>query len=85
MSSSNFGRVCFLNGRGVTFLDGFGDVLTCPPEPIKKFTFGCLVNLKKKQLKKLTRGLLAKMITFKERPMKEGGLTSNPCTHSQGF
>jgi hypothetical protein len=36
-------------------LDGFGDVLTCPPKPIKKSTFGCLVNLKEKLFKNLAR------------------------------
>ncbi len=39
---------------------------------IGKSTFGCLVNLKEKQLKKLTIGFFSKTITLKERPRKGG-------------
>jgi hypothetical protein len=41
-----------------------------PSKPIGKFAFGCLVNLKEKQFKKLAKGLLFKAITFKEHPTK---------------
>jgi hypothetical protein len=44
-----------------------------PPKLIRKFAFGCLVNLKEKQLKKLAKGLLTKAITLREHPLKGGG------------
>ncbi len=44
------------------------------PKSTEKFVFGCLVNLKEKQLKKLARGLLSKTIALKEHPTKGGGL-----------
>ncbi len=39
---------------------------------IRKSSFGCLANLKEKQLKKLASRLLSKTITFKESPTKGG-------------
>jgi hypothetical protein len=53
-------------------LDGFGDVPAHPPKSIEKFVFGCLVNLKEKQLKKLARGLFSKTITLIEH-LRKGG------------
>jgi hypothetical protein len=38
-------------------LDGFGNVPAHLSKLIGKFAFGCLVNLKDKQLKKLAKGL----------------------------
>jgi len=43
-----------------------------PPEPIKKFGFGCLANLKEKQLEKLAKGFLSKIIAVKEHATKRG-------------
>jgi len=54
-------------------VDKSRDVLTCPPLPIEKSMFGCLSYLKEKQLEKLTRNLLAKKITIRDRPTKGGG------------
>jgi hypothetical protein len=42
------------------------------PKTVRNFVFGCLVNLKEKQLKKLARGFLSKAITLKEHPTKGG-------------
>jgi len=39
-------------------LDNSGEVLVRPLKPIRKFTFGYLMNLKEKQFKKLARGLI---------------------------
>ncbi len=43
-------------------LDKTGNVPTCPQMPIGKSTFGCLLNLKEKQLEKLAWDFLAKII-----------------------
>jgi len=50
----------FFEWERCKILDGSGDVLICPPKPIGNSTFGCLANLKEKQLKKLIRGLFKK-------------------------
>jgi hypothetical protein len=55
-------------------LDGFRDVPTRLPKSIRKFAFGCLINLKETQLEKLARGLLTKTIIFRECPAKVGRL-----------
>jgi hypothetical protein len=47
-------------------------VPACPPKLIGKFAFGCLANLKEKQLKKLAKGLFSKTIPLKECLMKGG-------------
>ncbi len=54
-------------------LDGNGDVLTRPLMPIKKSTFGCLLNMKEKQLEKLVRGFFLKTIIICGCPLKWGG------------
>ncbi len=54
-------------------LDNIGDVRTCHSMSIKKSTFGCLGNLKEKQLEKLAQGLFMKTITIRDRLMKGGG------------
>jgi hypothetical protein len=53
-------------------LDKSGDVLACPSKPIGKSTFGCLANLKEKQLEKLAKGLFDHTITLPEHPVKGG-------------
>jgi hypothetical protein len=40
----------FFEWERCNILDGSGDVLICPPKPIGNSTFGCLANLKEKQL-----------------------------------
>jgi hypothetical protein len=42
---------------------------------IGKSTFGCLANLKEKQLEKLAKGLLSKAVTLKEHLAKGGRLS----------
>jgi len=59
-----------LNGKGATSLMDFGDLSTCLPKSIRKSTFDCLANLKEKQLEKLAKGLLSKVITLRVCPMK---------------
>jgi hypothetical protein len=54
-------------------LDWSGDVFTCPLKLIKKLAFGCLANLKEKQLEKLARGLFDHTIMLRECPAKGGG------------
>ncbi len=46
-------------------LDKTRHVLTCPPMPIKNSIFGCMSNLKEKELEKLVQGLLVKTITIR--------------------
>jgi hypothetical protein len=53
-------------------LDGTNDVPAKSLEPIGKFTFGCLANLKENQLEKLVRRLISRTITICER-QKGGG------------
>jgi hypothetical protein len=48
-------------------LDGSGDVPTRLPKPIGKSIFGCLVNLKEKQLEKLAKGLFLKKTHLKRK------------------
>jgi hypothetical protein len=62
----------FLEWERCNILDGSGDVPTHPPKLIRKSSFGCLANLKEKQLEKLANGLLSKTITLRERPTKGG-------------
>jgi hypothetical protein len=51
-------------------LDGFGDILICPPKPIGKSAFGCLANLKQTQLKKLVKRFFVRMIILREHLAK---------------
>jgi hypothetical protein len=62
----------FLEWERCNILDGFGDVPTCLPKAIGKYSFGCSEDLKEIQLEKLVRGLLMKIITLKEHPTKGG-------------
>jgi NAD kinase len=60
-----------LNGKIAT-LDESGDVSIHLLVSVGKSTFGYLLNMKEKQLKKLAQSLLAKTITIHDRPTKGG-------------
>jgi hypothetical protein len=45
-------------------------VLARSSKPIRKYAFGCLVNLMEKQFKKLAKRFFKKTITFREHPTK---------------
>ncbi len=60
----------FLEWERCNILDGSGNMLACLSKLIGKHVFDCLVNLMEKQLKKLARGLLSRIITIKERLIK---------------
>jgi hypothetical protein len=62
----------FLEWERCNILYEFGNVLACLSKLIGKHAFGCLVNLMEKQLGKLARGLLSKVITIKDRLVKGG-------------
>jgi hypothetical protein len=53
-------------------LDGFGNVAACVPKLIGKYVFAYLVNLMEKQLEKLAKGFLSKIIKLKKHLMKGG-------------
>ncbi len=64
----------FFEWERCNILDGSWDVPTHSPKLIRKYVFGCLANLKEKQLEKLAKAFLSKAITLKE----------HPCTSSEG-
>jgi hypothetical protein len=54
----------FIEWERCNILDKSGGVFACPSKPIGKSTFGCLTNLKEKQLEKFARGLFDHIINL---------------------
>jgi hypothetical protein len=65
-------EIGFAEWDNCNILDKTRDVLTCLLAPLEKSAFGCLSNLKEKQLEKLAQGFIAKTITIHDRLTKGG-------------
>jgi len=60
----------FAEWDNCNILDKTRDVSTCFLVPIRKSAFGCLSNLKEKQLEKLAQSFFAKTITIRDQLTK---------------
>jgi hypothetical protein len=67
-------EIVLVEWENCNILDKIGDVPTHLLTLIRKSEFGCLSNLKEKQLEKLAQGLLTKIIIIRDQPLKGGGL-----------